>query len=120
MTALVQKVPSHCDYLSVPIMSLQAGQKRAFEAENELPLSQAPEDGSKPDATAVPTTTGANDEAHDGESESQVLKRAKLSNTDKGSLPPSEKRSASFEEHRNNGDNIENHSQYGSEGGKFY
>ncbi|CAM0138536.1 hypothetical protein VKS41_007155 [Umbelopsis sp. WA50703] len=98
-------------------MSLQAGQKRAFEAENELPLSQAPEDGSKPDATAVPTTTGANDEAHDGESESQVLKRAKLSNTDKGSLPPSEKRSASFEEHRNNGDNIENHSQYGSEGG---
>ncbi|KAJ2963546.1 hypothetical protein NQZ79_g1434 [Umbelopsis isabellina] len=98
-------------------MSLQAGQKRGFEAENDLPTTQSSEDGSRPDAAPVHTTTNSNDESHEEESESQVLKRAKLSNTDKSNLSATEKRTSSIEGHRNNSDNIENHSQYGSEEG---
>ncbi|KAG2173231.1 hypothetical protein INT43_004605, partial [Umbelopsis isabellina] len=98
-------------------MSLQAGQKRGFEAENDVPISQSSEDGSKPDAAPVHTTTNSNDESHEGDSESQVLKRAKLSNTDKSNLSATEKRSSSIDEHKNSSDHIENHSQYGSEEG---
>lgn len=100
-------------------MSVQAGQKRGFEAENDVPISQSSEDGSKPDAAPVQTTTNSNDESNEGESESQVLKRAKLSNTDKTNLSATENRSSSIDEHKNNSDHIENHSQYGSEEGKI-
>ncbi|GAB5585835.1 hypothetical protein Unana1_00735 [Umbelopsis nana] len=96
-------------------MSLQAGQKRGFEPNNEaesIKTDQVDNNTNVPHNGLSTAGAATNDEAN-GDSEDQVLKRAKLSNTDNSTVPHHEPSAMIADEFKRASAGIENAAKHG-------
>jgi hypothetical protein len=102
-------------------MSLQAGQKRGFEPNNEaesIKTDQVDNNTNVPHNGLSTAGAATNDEGN-GDSEDQVLKRAKLSNTDNSTVPHHEPSAMIADEFKRTSAGIENAAKHGFDEGKF-